>query len=41
MTFTGIEIFRLVDGKVVEYWGEANMSDLFASGGEPDHATVR
>ena len=31
MTLTGIEIYRVLDGKVAEYWGEANMSDLFES----------
>ena len=31
VTFTGIEVFRLRDGRIVEYWGEANMSDLFES----------
>jgi predicted ester cyclase len=40
VTFTGIEIFRLRDSKVVEYWAEANMSDLFASSEEPDQANV-
>jgi predicted ester cyclase len=40
VTFTGIEVFRLVDGKIVEYWGEANMSDLFASSEEPANANV-
>jgi predicted ester cyclase len=29
VTFTGIEVFRIRDGRIVEYWGEANMSDLF------------
>ncbi len=40
VTFTGIEVYRLLDGKIVEYWGEANMSDLFASSAEPEHANV-
>ena len=31
VTFTGIEVFRVLDSKIVEYWGEANMSELFAS----------
>jgi len=31
VTFTGIEVFRLRDGRIVEYWGETNMSDLFES----------
>lgn len=26
---TGIEIYRLVDGKVAEFWGAYDMSDLF------------
>ncbi len=29
LTLTGIEIYRLDDGKIAEFWGEANMSDLF------------
>jgi predicted ester cyclase len=29
VTLTGIEVFRLLDGRIVEYWGEANMADLF------------
>jgi predicted ester cyclase len=29
VTVTGIEIYRLTGGRVVEYWGEVNMSDLF------------
>ena len=41
VTFTGIEVIRLLDGKVVEYWGEANMSDLFASSEEPAAANAR
>jgi predicted ester cyclase len=41
VTLTGIEIFRLINGKIVEYWGEANMSDLFASSKEPEHADAR
>ena len=32
VTMTGIEIYRLVGDRVVEYWGEANMSELFAAG---------
>ena len=38
VTFTGIEVYRLLEGKIVEYWGEANMSDLFASSAEPERA---
>lgn len=30
VTFTGIEVFHVLDDKIVEYWGEADMSDLFA-----------
>jgi len=40
VTLTGIELYRLLDGKIVEYWGEATMSDLFASNVEPEPATV-
>jgi predicted ester cyclase len=29
VTITGIEIYRLAGGKITEYWGEANMSELF------------
>jgi len=32
VTLTGIEIYRVAAGKVAEYWGEANLSDLFAAG---------
>ena len=28
---TGIEIYRLSDGMVAEFWGEANMSELFSA----------
>ncbi|MGH3785214.1 MAG: ester cyclase [Pseudonocardiaceae bacterium] len=28
VTITGIEIYRLTDGRIAEYWGEANMSEL-------------
>ena len=31
VTLTGIEIYRVVDGQVVEMWGEADMSELFAA----------
>lgn len=41
VTFTGIEVYRLLAGKIVEYWGEANMTELFASSAEPAHANVR
>jgi predicted SnoaL-like aldol condensation-catalyzing enzyme len=37
---TGIEVFRVLDDKIVEYWGEANMSELFASSEAPESATV-
>ena len=40
VTFTGIEVFRVLDSKIVEYWGEANMSELFASSAAPEPATV-
>ena len=29
VTLTGIEIYRLEDGKIVEFWGEYDPSDLF------------
>ena len=29
VTLTGIEIYRLEDGKVAEFWGEYDASDLF------------
>ena len=29
VTVTGIEIYRLSNGKIAEYWGEYNMFDLF------------
>ena len=28
ITMTGIEIFRIKDGKIVELWGEANLLGL-------------
>lgn len=28
VTITGIEIYRLENGRVAEYWGELNLSDL-------------
>lgn len=31
ITMTGIEVYRVVDGRVVEMWGEADMSELFAA----------
>ncbi|MBT2556104.1 ester cyclase [Arthrobacter sp. ISL-5] len=33
VTVTGLELYRLTDGKVAEYWGEVNMSDLFGPPG--------
>jgi len=33
VTVTGIEIYRLVDDKVSEYWGAADMSDLYPADG--------
>ena len=31
VTLTGIEIYRVQDGKVAEMWSEADMSELFAA----------
>lgn len=31
VTLTGMEIYRLLDGRIVEYWGAADMSDLQAA----------
>jgi predicted ester cyclase len=31
ITLTGIEVYRVVDGQVAEMWGEADMSELFAT----------
>jgi predicted ester cyclase len=31
ITMTGIEVYRVVDGRVAELWGEADMSQLFAA----------
>jgi predicted ester cyclase len=28
ITMTGIEIFRIKDGKIIELWGEANLLGL-------------
>ena len=28
---TGIEVYRVVDGQIAEMWGEADMSQLFAT----------
>ena len=39
ITMTGIEVYRVVDGKVVEMWGEADLSELFAAA-ENDTAGV-
>jgi len=36
VTVSGIEIYLLSDGRVAEYWGEFNMSELF---GPPPQAT--
>ncbi len=33
VTITGIEVYRLQDGKVAEMWGEADMGQLFAAPG--------
>jgi hypothetical protein len=32
VTFTGVEIYRLAGSRIAEYWGEADMSALFAGG---------
>jgi predicted ester cyclase len=32
VTVTGIEIYRMSDAGVAEYWGQIDMSDLFAGG---------
>jgi predicted ester cyclase len=39
VTLTGIEIYRLADGRIAEYWGEANMSELFAAGRQQARAS--
>ena len=31
ITLTGIEVYRVVDGRVAEMWAEADMSQLFAT----------
>jgi len=31
ITTTGIEVYRLADGKIAELWGEYNMAELFQS----------
>lgn len=33
VTITGIEIYRLVGGRVAEYWGQLDTSDLTGSSG--------
>ena len=35
ITMTGIEIFRIEDGKIAELWGEANLLGLMAAGDRP------
>lgn len=40
MTMTGIEIYHLAGGKVVGYWGEANMSGLFAAAPDREAGSV-
>ena len=32
ITMTGIEVYRVADGRVAEMWGEADMSQLFTTG---------
>ncbi len=41
ITMTGIEMYRLVDGRIVELWGEGDMSQLFAAAGHEDAAVTR
>jgi predicted ester cyclase len=36
ISVTGIEIYRLIDGRVSEYWGELNLSSLSAAVPEPE-----
>ncbi|MCW2802905.1 MAG: hypothetical protein QOF52_2559 [Propionibacteriaceae bacterium] len=31
VTLTGIDIYRVVDGRATEWWGELNLADLFVS----------
>ncbi len=31
VTLTGIEVYRVVDGKIAEMWGVADMSELFSA----------
>ena len=40
VTITGIEVYRLADGRIVEYWGEANMSELFTAGCQKAQAST-
>ncbi|MCA1693914.1 MAG: ester cyclase, partial [Actinobacteria bacterium] len=40
VTITGIEIYRLVGGRIAEYWGEANMSELFTAGRHQEDAST-
>ena len=37
ITVTGIEVYRLEDGKVAEMWGESDMGQLFAASRCSDH----
>lgn len=40
VTMTGIEIYRLAGGRVAEYWGEANMSELFTADCQQTHTST-
>jgi ketosteroid isomerase-like protein len=40
VTITGIEIYRLAGGRIAEYWGEANMSELFTPDCEQAHTSA-
>jgi predicted ester cyclase len=40
VTMTGIEIYRLADGRIAEYWAEANMSELFTADCQQTHAST-
>lgn len=40
VTITGIEIYRLAGGRIAEYWGEANMSELFTPDGRQAHMSA-
>ncbi|MDQ4092185.1 MAG: ester cyclase [Actinomycetota bacterium] len=40
VTMTGIETYRLAGGRIAEYWGEANMSELCAADRKQAQASV-